>query len=128
MMLAAIDEAALSNLLAYNNPAHFELPAAYTQILGDLDIISSKRSDFLALVQNFLNRKNLEDDTTEMDPRPTMQMLVPRFSYGWGGAICKDADSEIGWNSESMREMLREEKLPSFGVEKKQGAAHLVRY
>jgi hypothetical protein len=59
-MPAAVEESALLELLPNNNLTEYTLHKDYTQLLEGLEIKISKSSEFLALVQNFLARNDLE--------------------------------------------------------------------
>jgi hypothetical protein len=59
-MPAAVEESALLELLPNNDLTEYTLHKDYTQLLEGLEIKISKSSEFLALVQNFLARNDLE--------------------------------------------------------------------
>ncbi len=72
---------------ANHNLAQPEPYEAYTQLLDDLEIKTSKRAEFLELVQNFLARNQFDLTASETYFGAPVDILVHRFIHVWGGAI-----------------------------------------
>jgi hypothetical protein len=107
-MPAAVEESALLGMLPNDDLTEYELHEDYTPLLDGLEIKTPKRSEFLALVQNFLARSKIETTKDEIDEAPFIHMFVHRFISVWGGAVWgssefSDVEPAMIWTYECQR-------------------------